>query len=323
MSLVRFRPALRLGAVTICGRGRRCAGDGRAQAGVELRRCRNCSRGKLCFLLSLFCFLPGASLRAQDRSEPSAAETEIPFVLYLDHMIVVEGRIGPLTHLRFTLDTGATHSIVDRKIADALKLERRPGSVFNLDDFVAIEWADFPSIAVGPIEVKNGSLMVGDLVHVDALIGMDLLRLNQRLRINYKSGHVVFTPGAAAARQTLPAGDPACLTVDVSVQGKPLHLIVDTGIEGILLYRDRVFKRNPKLRLENESLQSRDGGRLLPGRATLRNILLPNGEFSARVFLIAKAPENVLPNIDGYLATTSLQARELDFDFSGQKFSWK
>jgi hypothetical protein len=133
----------------------------------------------------------------------------------------------------------------------------------------------------------------------------------------------VFTPGAAAASQTFPAGDPACLTVEVFVQGKPLRLIVDTGIEGILLYRDRIFKRNPKLRLENETQQSRTGGHLLPGRAILRNIRLPNGEFSARILLIAKAPENVLPNIDGYLATTALQARELDFDFSGHKFSWK
>jgi hypothetical protein len=248
---------------------------------------------------------------------------EIPFVLYLDHMIVIEGRIGPLTHLRFTLDTGATHSIVDRKIADALKLERRPGRVFNLDDFAAIEWANFPSIAVGSIEVKNSSLMVGDLAHVDAVIGMDLLRLNRRLHINYGSGQVAFTAVAPSELQTPHTGDPACLTVDVPVQGKPLRLILDTGIEGILLYRDRAFKRNPKLRLENEIRQTRTASRLLPGRATLRDIQLPNGKFSARVFLIAAPPENVLPNIDGYLATTALQARELDFDFSGHKFTWK
>jgi hypothetical protein len=322
MSLVPFR-ALPLGAVRISGSGRPHVRDGTAQAVSKPRRYRKYGWGKLCLLLSLTCFLPSASLRAQDRSEPGAAETQIPFVLYLDHMIVIDGRIGPLPHLRFTLDTGATHSIVDRKIADALKLARRPGSVFNLDDFAPIQWADFPSIAMGPIEVKNGSLMVGDLADVDAVIGMDLLRLNKRLRINYNSGQIVFTPDAASARQTLPTGDPACLTVDITVQGKPLHLIVDTGIEGILLYRDRVFKRNPKLHLENETQPSRADGHLLPGRATLRNIRLPNGEFSARVFLIAKAPENVLPNIDGYLATTALQARELDFDFSGHKFSWK
>lgn len=323
MSHQLFRAVLLFGAVTISGRASLYAPDGKAQAGSELQRYRNCGRGKLFLLLSLSCFPPFISLRAQDRSEPVAPEMEMPFVLYLDHMIVIEGRIGHLTHLRFTLDTGATHSIVDRKIADALKLERRPGNVFNLDDFAAIEWADFPSIAVGPIEVKNGSLMVGDLAHVDALIGMDILRLNKRLRINYNSGQVVFTPSAASARQTLLTGDPACLTVDVSVQGKPLRLIVDTGIEGILLYRDRVFKRNPKLRLENETPQSRADGHLLPGRATLRNIRLPNGEFSARVFLIAKPPENAIPNIDGYLATTALRPHELDFDFSGHKFSWK
>jgi len=258
------------------------------------------------------------------------AEMEIPFALHRGFMIVVEGRIGPLTHLRFILDTGATHSIADREVADTLKLKRRPGNVFNLDDFAAIEWADFPSIEVGPIEVKDISLMVGDLaqstgadLHVDAVIGMDLLRMNKRLRINYNSRVLVFTPLAFSERQTLPTADPACLTVQVMVQGYPLQLIVDTGIEGILLYRDRVFKRNPKLRLENETQQTRTGGRLLPGRATLRNIHLPNGDSSARIFLIAELPENVLPNIDGYLATGALQARELDFDFSAHKFRWK
>jgi hypothetical protein len=323
MKLLLFRAALLLGAITICGSGRPYVGNGRTQTGSVLQRYRNCAWGALSLFLSLACFLASPSLRGQVRSEPDPAEMEIPFVLYLDHMIVVQGRIGPLTHLRFTLDTGATHSIVDRKIADALKLARRPGSVFNLDDFAPIEWAGFPLIAMGPIEVKNASLMVGDLVHVDALIGMDLLHMNKRLRIDYNSGQVVFTPGAPAALQTLPTIDPACLTVDISVQGKPLRLIVDTGIEGILLYRDRVFQRNPKLRLENESPQARDGGHLLPGRATLRNIQLPNGDFSARIFLIAKAPENALPDIDGYFATAALRARELDFDFSGHRFSWK
>jgi hypothetical protein len=248
---------------------------------------------------------------------------EIPFALHLDYLIVIEGRIGPLTHLRFALDTGATRSIVDRKIADVLKLERRPGSVFNLDNFVPIAWADFPQIAVGPINVKNTSLMIGDLAYVDAVIGMDLLRLNKRLRINYHSRQVVFTPVAPSARQTLPTSDPACLIVDVPVQGKPLRLIVDTGIEGMLLYRDRVFKRNSKLRLENEIEQTRIGSRLSPGRATLPNIHLPNGDFSARILLLPGPPENVLPNIDGYLATAALEARELDFDFLGHKFSWK
>ncbi len=76
----------------------------------------------------------------------------------------------------------------------------------------------------------------------------------------------MFTPVAPSERQTLPKGDPACVTVDVPVQGKPLRLMVDTGIEGILLYRDRVFKRNPKLRLENETQQSRAGGHLLGGK---------------------------------------------------------
>jgi gag-polyprotein putative aspartyl protease len=52
-------------------------------------------------------------------------------------LIVVDGRIGPLEHLKFILDTGASHTVVSRKIADQLALSREPGSVIKFSEKTA------------------------------------------------------------------------------------------------------------------------------------------------------------------------------------------
>ena len=78
-------------------------------------------------VLCLVLFLRPLSV-AQSTNNPSAAvsSTELPFRLSAGYLIQVEGRIGTQSNLKFVLDTGATISVVDRKIADKLNLELRP-----------------------------------------------------------------------------------------------------------------------------------------------------------------------------------------------------
>lgn len=66
------------------------------------------------------------------------------FELRQSFLIVVDGRIGPLEHLKFILDTGASHTVVSRKIADQLALLREAGSVINFQRRLPVEWARFP-----------------------------------------------------------------------------------------------------------------------------------------------------------------------------------
>jgi hypothetical protein len=55
----------------------------------------------------------------------------MPFELGSGFLIVVEGRIGTLTSLRFALDTGTTHGVMDAKITARLRLARKEGLVLN------------------------------------------------------------------------------------------------------------------------------------------------------------------------------------------------
>src|SRR5690349_24484754 len=106
----------------------------------------------------------------------------MPFKLYAGYLIVVEGRIGAMGKLKFVLDTGATHSVIDRKLASKISVVRRSGKVLNFDKTIPAEWVEVPEVQFGPIEAAPFSMMVSDLryfqsfaTHVDAVIGLDLL----------------------------------------------------------------------------------------------------------------------------------------------------
>src|SRR6185437_2406250 len=91
------------------------------------------------------------------------SRSEIPFKLYAGYLIVSEGRIGDFDKLRVVLDTGVTHSVIDRELAGKIAVARRSGKVINFDKTVPADWAEVPDIQFGPIRATNFSVMVSDL----------------------------------------------------------------------------------------------------------------------------------------------------------------
>ena len=86
-------------------------------------------------------------------------------------------------------------------------------------------------------------MLVGDLARysefagkADAIIGMDLLQLSN-VTIDFGAGHLIFDP--APPKTYLAGGDPMtkCLVVELQVQDRPVHLMVDTGLQGIFCTR--------------------------------------------------------------------------------------
>jgi predicted aspartyl protease len=274
------------------------------------------------------CFLASGRADFSACGKPSQVRAELPFKFYEGYLVVVEGRIGPAKNLQFILDTGVTHSIVDQKLAATLHLPVRPAEVFNVNKSARIGRASFPSVQFGPVRARDISMLVADLVHfsefalhIDALIGMDLLRLNN-LTIDNVARKLLFEPIEQPASEGIIKADPVCLIAKVELQGEPVRLIVDTGLQGIVLYEDRVLKRIPALVVERKTKVD-IGWRLHAKQVTIPNVRIGASEIDPKVWLVKSPPEGVLSGIDGFLGTSSLEARWIRFNFATNTLSWQ
>jgi predicted aspartyl protease len=130
----------------------------------------------------------------------TSKNSELPFRVSSGYLIEVEGRIGTQNGLKFLLDTGATISIVDSRIADKIKLERSPAESVSFDRRLTWETTTVPEVEFGQIKVQNLRMLVGRLAEysefakrADAIIGMDLLKLRD-ISVDYDSRKIIFHP---------------------------------------------------------------------------------------------------------------------------------
>jgi hypothetical protein len=217
--------------------------------------------------------------------------------------------------------------MVDTKIADRLALPRQKGKVLNFDKSVKVEWIDLPDLQVGPVYARNLDVMVGNLKEfsefsqdLDAIIGLDLLRTTHILVIDYRNSVVTF--GASSEAQAAYSSIPQILSVRVAIQGQTIRLIVDTGLEGILLYTDRLRKHQPRILLSDKPVPAH-AGRLVGEKATLSGIRLGPNELRTSVVLIRRAPDALAADIDGYLGTNTLHAQTIEFNFETAIMRWQ
>jgi predicted aspartyl protease len=264
-------------------------------------------------------------LHAQDLHKTSVSPP-MPFELVSGFLVVVNGQIGNLDGLKFILDTGATHSLIDRKVADRLRLQRRAGEVMNFDRYIPVEWADIPEIRVGPMRAEALRVMVVKLAgysefakRADGIIGLDLLSRGKKLTIDYDTRAVSLQ---LAGDGTADRSHSACFVIPLVVQGLPMHLAVDTGLQGIFLYKNRLRKRLPKMRIEGESTNG-SMGRLQATQVRLPGVRIVGAEVVTTVLLIDGPDEDALPGVDGYLGPASLHAKWIEFDFDARVLRWR
>lgn len=274
---------------------------------------------------AILSFVSVSCLHAQAFGKPPVSPT-MPFELVGGFLVVVNAEIGDLNGLKFILDTGATHSLIDRKVADRLRLHRRSGDVISFDRHVDVEWADIPDLRVGPLRGEALRIMVVKLAeyselaeHADGIIGLDLLSKSRKFSIDYGGRTISFQLPDDGTPDHSPS---ACFVVPVVVQGVRVHLVVDTGLQGIVLYENRLRKRLPKMRIEGESSKAAMG-RLRATQVRLPGVQIVGAQVATTVLLIDGPDEDSLPGVDGYLGPMALQAKHIEFDFDAGVLRWQ
>jgi predicted aspartyl protease len=269
--------------------------------------------------------LSSSVLGAQDWGD-SAVRPTTPFQLLSNFLVVVQGRVGELDGLKFILDTGASYTLIDEKLAGRLKVRRSPGKVTNFKREIPVEWAEIPDLRVGPLRTGAFRVMVANLgeysdfaKNVDGIIGLDLLGRTKKLLIDYEKQTISWELGGDGE-----GGVPAStyFTIPIVVQGFPMHLVIDTGLQVIVLYKDRLQRGLPKLRTEGEAVEG-GVGRLQTTRVKLPGVRLVGPETVATVFLADGPEPGKLAGIDGYLGVASLNAKRVEFDFAARELRWQ
>ena len=290
-------------------------------------------KNSICQLLYLWLIALSIPLCNAAQQNPAADSSrvslEMPFQLYSGYLVVVEGRVGSLKGLKFVLDTGTTQSILSEKIADKLALLRHPAQVLSFDKTVRLESTTVSEMQFGPVEAINKEMSIVNLgkfsefaSHIDAVIGLDLLQLNN-LTFDYNLRTVLFEPVDRNIHGSQKGSKPMCFTVKVSVQGHLIRLILDTGLEGVLLYEDRVRAQVPGLRVDGGIKKVTIGGRMSAKLATLPEMRLAETMMDGRVLLIEGPGRDVINDIDGYIGISSFHARRITLNVALKTIRWE
>src|SRR5438067_1349465 len=85
----------------------------------------------------------------------AASPVEIPFRLYRDYLIVVQGTVEGPEKMNLLIDTGADPSVLDRRVARKLRLRGVSGRLGLLNHTVDVEQVVLPSLRLGPLRAES------------------------------------------------------------------------------------------------------------------------------------------------------------------------
>lgn len=252
---------------------------------------------------------------------------EVPFELYQQHLIVTKGSIGPLNGLSLLIDTGTIPSMVDGRIARKLHVQAEPSMLVAFGQTVAIRSTILNGLRIGarqpgavPAGVSDLSYLEG--VRIDAIVGLDVLARTS-FSIDYRKHVLRFSPGGREESVAPLELAWPFLTVQMTIAGQQVRLLVDTGSSDLVLFKSRM-----PAALSGAPWKGDKTLQYASGAARLQRLDLRQVRLGTRVWdkLTAWALDRVLdgypPSIDGVLGVRALDCQRVQFDFERNEVGW-
>lgn len=280
--------------------------------------------------ISVLWVLHSASIPAMSQTAEDIGR-EIPFQLYEGYIIVTRGSIGNLARLSFMIDTGCYTSVVDQRVLKKLKLaEIGQEQVASFDRNRITRVYLLPELRLGPIRVSSLPVLSGDFSYVgDALgqgvhaqIGLDVLRRSD-FTIDFRRRVLSFGKTAPFDSTISLEPDSQAIVAGVKIQGSDFRLVVDSGARNVVLFKNRVQDRLPKLRSCGEVTVRHIAGRSNFQLVSLNEVLLGTTPLRSITANLLESSHASLPGVDGVLAISALRAGRLSFDFETNTLSWE
>lgn len=257
----------------------------------------------------------------------SAEDQSVRFKLQQGYLIVTQCSVGnlPLTAI---LDTGASQTVLDSRVAEKLLLPTKTDSATFVSREVGVLSLEVPSVTLGPIQSGPLRVISTDLsgfsslagVPVDMVLGIDLL-WNSDFLIDYEAQVLRFAPITPLQHHASLEIRSGLATVSMAGLGLPLRLVVDTGFSQLLLFKGRVSLRvrthEATLKLatakKTENLQEFDSPPIRVG----------DWQSSHQRLLLVDDTGEEQTEFDGLLGPRFLGARRIGFDFTKQTLWWE
>ena len=252
---------------------------------------------------------------------------EVPFELHQRHLIVTGGSIGPLNGLSLLIDTGTIPSMVDRRIARKLHLRAEPSMLVAFGQTVKIHSTTLHGFRIGTREAVSVPAGVGDLsylrgVRIDAIVGLDVLARNS-FSIDYRRRVLNFSPGPIAGESLAPL-EPVWpfVTVQMTVAGRQVRLLVDTGSSDVVLFASRMPASLSDVPWRGDKLVQYASGPARLKRVDLREVRIGVRTWDRLpAWALDRLPDGYPPGIDGVLGVPALGCQEVRFDFERSELS--
>jgi predicted aspartyl protease len=285
---------------------------------------RSARDGKLLFTAQQAAMLK-RRLEVRDDADQDARSATLNIEIDSGYLVIARGRIQSFNDLKFIVDTGVTNTVIDRKLADKLRLRRSTGTVLSFAGFKSVQQATIEELQVGPLRATDLQVYVADLLrfstlakNVDGIVGMDVLASAKRFRIDYEQRTLLIEP---SDHTELLQPVLKYFAVPANIQGLSTRLLVDTGFPGVLLYRDRLLRRLPEMFM---GLSTRvELGRLHLEQVELPQVQVGSAAQTAKVFLMDGPDLKILPDVDGYLGPSFLCKKWVEFDTELRSLRWQ
>lgn len=252
----------------------------------------------------------------------------VPLRLGRGFLPIVRGTIGGVEE-NLAIDTGTARSVIDRGIADRLRLSPSRDEMLVFGERVEAETVLLPSLNFGPVRAAGVRVLTAPLetlekrfgVSIGALVGMDVLGPHP-ITLNYQQPSlIVGRTGEPFAKSAPLDRDAPYAVVSASIDGHTYRLIVDSGSETIVLFEHAIPARaRPEFDGEIGADHLTRTVRLK--RFTPRRFSIgAQGVGSIPVFVMAAAQDTA--TYDGVLGTSCLPGAVVHLDFERRVLGWR
>jgi hypothetical protein len=234
---------------------------------------------------------------------------------------VVRGSAGPEKDLNFLLDTGVSNTVMDRRLAQKLRLVELPGVLAGINGRVAAGRAIAPSLQVGPTRRDDLPVVIEDLsffqkalpVRIDAVIGLDVVG-HGAFEIDYRSRQLNFGPLPSlkdSVRLRMSGGLPF---VDAELNQTSVHLILDTGASSLILFGPKTPTPASPVKISAVLQSSNTMGQFDGKSLWVRSLRLGQVEFQREPAFLVQSHPDATKDFDGLVSPALLGITKVAID---------